>query len=43
MNYKKNKNLKKTTSFETPKDKDCSGTSDEEDKSNSPLFTKEYL
>ena len=43
LNEKKNKNLKKISTFEIPKDKECSGTSDEENKLNSPLFTKEYF
>ena len=40
MNQKKNKNLKKISTFEIPKDKECG--SDDENKLNSPLFTKDY-
>jgi len=43
MNDKKSKNLKKITTFVIPKDKVSICTSDEENKSNSPLFTKDYF
>jgi hypothetical protein len=40
MNQKKNKDLKKISTFEIPKDKECG--SDDENKLNSPLYIKDY-